>query len=79
MLHGEASADSALNGHRPRAGARASAHDVVQSVDYIRKELRRLAKMARQMQHGELAHFIDVATEVASEAVAAESKSARRP
>lgn len=79
MLHGEASANGALIGHRPRAGGRARAHDVVESVDYIRKELRRLGRMARQMQKGELAHFIDVATEVASEAVAAESKSAKRP
>ena len=73
MLHGDVSTTGVLNGHRQRASAEAA-----QSVEYIRKELRRLGKMARQMQKGELAHFIEVATEVASEAAAKESKPGRR-
>lgn len=39
----------------------------MQNVDHIRKELSRLGKMARLMQLRELAHFIDVAAEVATE------------
>lgn len=39
----------------------------MQNVDHIRKELSRLSKMARLMQLRELAHFIDVAAEVATE------------
>ena len=35
--------------------------------DHIRKELVRLSKMARNLRMKELAHFIDVAGEVASE------------
>jgi hypothetical protein len=35
--------------------------------DHIRKELIRLSKMARSLRMKELAHFIDVAGEVASE------------
>jgi len=35
--------------------------------DHIRKELVRLSKMARSLRLKELAHFIDVAGEVASE------------
>ena len=35
--------------------------------DHIRKELVRLSKMARSLRMKELAHFIDVAGEVASE------------
>ena len=77
MLHGDVSAAGVMNGHRQRASARASA-EAAQGVDYIRKELRRLGKMARQMQKGELAHFIDVATEVASEAAAAGSRAGKR-
>ncbi len=76
MLHGAVNATGAVNGHRQGATARATAPEAAQSMDYIRKELRRLGKMARQMQKGELAHFIDVASEVASEAAAAESKRA---
>lgn len=34
---------------------------------HIRKELVRLSKMARELRMTELAHFIDVAGEVASE------------
>lgn len=41
--------------------------ETLQNVDHIRKELSRLGKMARLMQLRELAHFIDVAGEVASE------------
>lgn len=41
--------------------------ETVQNLDHIRKELSRLAKMARLMQLRELAHFIDVAGEVATE------------
>ncbi|HET6159814.1 MAG TPA: hypothetical protein VFE34_15820 [Dongiaceae bacterium] len=39
------------------------------SIDqnHIRKELVRLSKMARELRMKELAHFIDVAGEVASE------------
>ena len=39
------------------------------SIDqnHIRKELVRLSKMARDLRMKELAHFIDVAGEVASE------------
>lgn len=39
----------------------------MQNIDHIRKELSRLGKMARLMQLRELAHFIDVAAEVAAE------------
>jgi hypothetical protein len=38
--------------------------------DHIRKELVRLSKMARELRMTEVAHFIDVAGEVASEMVA---------
>lgn len=38
--------------------------------NHIRKELDRLSKMARDLQMPELAHFIDVAGEVASEMTA---------
>ncbi|MEZ5829877.1 MAG: hypothetical protein R3D05_01705 [Dongiaceae bacterium] len=38
--------------------------------NHIRKELVRLSKMARELQMRELAHFIDVAGEVASELAA---------
>jgi hypothetical protein len=41
--------------------------EALQNVDHIRKELSRLGKMARLMQLRELAHFIDVAGEVATE------------
>ena len=41
--------------------------EALQNVDHIRKELNRLGKMARLMQLRELAHFIDVAGEVATE------------
>jgi hypothetical protein len=41
--------------------------EALQDVDHIRKELGRLGKMARLMQLRELAHFIDVAGEVATE------------
>lgn len=35
--------------------------------DHIRKELIRLSKLARELRMKELAHFIEVAGEVASE------------
>jgi hypothetical protein len=35
--------------------------------NHIRKELVRLSKMARELRMPEVAHFIDVAQEVASE------------
>ncbi len=38
--------------------------------DHIRKELVRLSKMARELRMNEVAHFIDVAREVASELAA---------
>ena len=41
--------------------------EALQNVEHIRKELNRLGKMARLMQLRELAHFIDVAGEVATE------------
>ncbi len=41
--------------------------EALQNVDHIRKELGRLGKMARLMHLRELAHFIDVAAEVATE------------
>src|SRR5262245_25325843 len=41
--------------------------EALQNVEHIRKELTRLGKMARLMHLRELAHFIDVAGEVASE------------
>ena len=41
--------------------------ETLQNVDHIRKEMGRLGKMARLMQLRELAHFIDVAAEVATE------------
>lgn len=41
--------------------------EVMSNVDHIRKELNRLGRMARLMQMRELAHFIDVAGEVAAE------------
>ncbi|HWA50296.1 MAG TPA: hypothetical protein VG742_18645 [Dongiaceae bacterium] len=41
--------------------------EALQNVDHIRKELTRLGKMARLMHLRELAHFIDVAGEVANE------------
>jgi hypothetical protein len=43
--------------------------------DHIRKELVRLSKMARQLRMKELAHFIDVAGEVASEMMVKAEKS----
>jgi hypothetical protein len=41
--------------------------EALQNIDHIRKELTRLGKMARLMHLRELAHFSDVAGEVASE------------
>jgi hypothetical protein len=52
---------------RPNAAVRRNAPDDAQNIDYIRKELSRLGKMARHLQRRELAHFIDVAAEVAGE------------
>ena len=51
--------------------------ETLQNVDHIRKELSRLSKMARLMQLRELAHFIDVAGEVATEVQAGEPAKAR--
>lgn len=70
MLQSGTNTTSISTGLRGRATARArsGALDVPHSAEYIRKELRRLGRMARLMQNGELAHFIDVATEVATEA-----------
>ena len=45
--------------------------------DHIRKELIRLSKMARSLRMKELAHFIDVAGEVASEMNAAKAEQSR--
>lgn len=42
--------------------------------NHIRKELVRLSKMARDLRMKELAHFIDVAGEVASEMHASKSE-----
>jgi hypothetical protein len=43
--------------------------------NHIRKELVRLSKMARDLRMKELAHFIDVAGEVASEMNASKERS----
>lgn len=51
--------------------------EALQNVDHIRKELNRLSKMARLMQLRELAHFIDVAGEVATEVQAGAAAKAR--
>ena len=47
--------------------------------DHIRKELVRLSKMARSLRMKELAHFIDVAGEVASEVPMAKAARAKEP
>jgi hypothetical protein len=51
----------------------------MRSIDenHIRKELVRLSKMARDLRMKELAHFIDVAGEVASEMNASKAGRAR--
>ena len=41
--------------------------DAVQGVEHIRKELILLCRLARGLRLKELAHFIDVAGEVATE------------
>lgn len=76
MLHAETSATRISMNRRSRASARLAAGeaDAAHGIDHIRKELRRLGRMARLMDRGELAHFIDVAREVASEAAAANGK-----
>jgi hypothetical protein len=50
----------------------------MRSIDqnHIRKELVRLSKMARDLRMKELAHFIDVAGEVASEMNASKAERA---
>jgi hypothetical protein len=72
MLHADTNATSISMRRRSRDGARSAGgeSDAAEGIDYIRKELRRLGRMARLMQRGELAHFIDVAGEVAAEAAA---------
>jgi hypothetical protein len=47
--------------------------------DHIRKELVRLSKMARNLRMKELAHFIDVAGEVASEMPLAKAGRVKEP
>jgi hypothetical protein len=51
----------------------------MRSIDenHIRKELVRLSKMARDLRMKELAHFIDVAGEVASQMNASKAERAR--
>lgn len=65
----EANAAALSIGLRARTGMqmRRTSAEMTENVDYIRRELRRLGKMARSLEHRELAHFIDVATEVATE------------
>ena len=46
--------------------------------NHILKELVRLSKMARSLQLKELAHFIDVAGEVASEMPIAKAEGAKQ-
>ena len=69
MLQSDSSATSLSHNARARTNEihRRGAPDEAQNIDYIRKELSRLGKMARNMQMRELAHFIDVAGEVAGE------------
>lgn len=76
MLHAETNATSISMNRRSRASARLAAGDAdaAHVIDHIQKELRRLGRMARLMQRGELAHFIDVAGEVAAEAAAAKGR-----
>jgi hypothetical protein len=80
MLHAETNATRISMNRRSRASASLAAGeaDAAHGIDHIRKELRRLGRMARLMDRGELAHFIDVAGEVASEAAAANGKEASR-
>ena len=47
--------------------------------NHIRKELVRLSKMARTLRMKELAHFIDVAGEVASEMPVPKVERAKEP
>jgi hypothetical protein len=47
--------------------------------NHIRKELVRLSKMARTLRMKELAHFIDVAGEVASEVPLPKVERAKEP
>lgn len=82
MLQSDAGAAGLFGGQKSRASSRPRrAEDgSSENVDYIRKELRRLTKMARLMRQHELAHFIDVAAEVAmelGESEAAKAKLAR--
>jgi hypothetical protein len=46
-------------------------------IDQIRKELIRLSKVARSLRQEELAHFIEVAGEVASEKALSKAERAR--
>lgn len=64
---------------RSQASQQRQSKDVeaLQNVEHIRKELNRLGKMARLMQLRELAHFIDVAGEVATEVQAGAAAKAR--
>lgn len=82
MLQSDAGATGLFDGHKSRASSRSRRTEdgSSENIDYIRRELRRLTKMARMMQKHELAHFIDVAAEVAmelGEAETAKSKPAR--
>lgn len=47
------------------------------NIDLIHKELVRLSKLARSLRQEELAHFIEVASEVASEAAKPKAEGAR--
>lgn len=69
MLQSDSSATGPSRNVRGRTNGthRRGASDEAQNIDYIRKELSRLGKMAGNMQMRELAHFIGVAAEVASE------------
>jgi hypothetical protein len=55
---------------KPTSGISLSAAEEgarMHDIDHIRKELTRLSKMARSLRQKELAHFIEVASEVALE------------
>jgi len=69
LLQSDSGATSLSHNTRTRANGshHPGASDELQNIDYIRKELSRLGKMAGNMQMRELAHFIGVAAEVASE------------
>lgn len=79
MLQSETVSSGSATRSRSQVNPQRQSKDVetMQNVDHIRRELSRLGKMARLMQLRELAHFIDVATEVATEVQAGDSTKPR--